>query len=272
MDLREKKALLRALHHEDRPLILPNAWDVASARALVAAGFPAIATASHAVAGSLGYEDGEGAPAEEMFAAAGRITRSVDVPVSVDAEAGYGLDGPRLAERLAAAGAAGCNVEDTVPAHRAEAAGASAAPPEPGGVPVRLLADVKRQAELIAALHEADPDLVINARDDAFASDALPGAPDEQRFDEAVTRARAYLDAGADVVYLIGVADEALIRRLVERVPGPINVMYRPGVPSLARLGELGVGRVTFGPGLHAATLKTLEGLAGRLRAGENPY
>ncbi len=193
------------------------------------------------------------------------------VPVSVDAEAGYGLDGAELAERLAAAGAAGCNIEDTVPARRAEPAGAPAAPPEPGEAPVRLLADVTRQAELIAALHEADPDLMINARADAFARGALPGASDAERLGEAVTRARAYLDAGTDCIYVIGVADEAPIRALVERIPGPVNVTYRPGAPPLARLAELGVGRVTFGPWLHDATVKTRESMAERLRAGENP-
>lgn len=272
MNLRDKKALLRALHHENRPLILPNAWDAASARVLVAAGFPAIATASHAVADSLGYEDGEGAPPEEMFAAAGRIARGVGVPVSVDAEAGYGLDGAELADRLTASGAAGCNIEDTVHARRARPADGPTAPPDEDGAPVRLLADVKLQAELIAELREADPDLVINARADTFLPGTLPGASAEERLDEAVTRARAYLDAGADAIYPIMASDERLIRALVERIPGPVNVLYRPGTPSLARLADLGVGRVTFGPGLHAATLKTLEGLAGRLRAGENPY
>lgn len=269
MNLRDKKALLRALHHEDRPLILPNAWDAASARVLVAAGFPAIATASHAVADSLGYEDGEGAPPEEMFAAAGRVARAVGVPVSVDAEAGYGLDGADLAGRLAAAGAAGCNIEDTVHARRSRPADGPAAP---GDTPVRLLADVKRQAELIAALRAADPDLVINARADTFVPGTLPGASDEERLDEAVTRAHAYPDAGADAIYPILVSDEAVIRALTERIPAPVNVLYRPGMPSLARLAELGVRRVTFGPGLHNAALKTLEGLAGRLYAGEDPY
>ena len=105
--------VLRRLHHGPAPLVLPNAWDAASARLVEAAGFPAVATGSAGVAASLGYEDNERAPVEEMLAAAGRICRAVSVPVTVDAEAGYGLPPDELAARLAAAGAAGCNVEDT---------------------------------------------------------------------------------------------------------------------------------------------------------------
>ncbi|GAA4617419.1 isocitrate lyase/phosphoenolpyruvate mutase family protein [Actinoallomurus liliacearum] len=261
MDLPAKKALLRALHEErpdDRglPLILPNAWDTASARVLVDAGFPAIATASHAVSASLGYGDGEEAPHEEMFAAAGRVTRGVDVPVSVDAEAGYGLPPAELAARLCDAGAAGCNLEDTV--HGAPDAG-------------RTLADVTAQAERIAALRDADRDLFINARVDAYADGVLPGASDAERLEEAVGRALAYLGAGADGVFVIMVSDEETIAKLADRIPAPLNVLYRPGMPSLARLGELGVRRVTFGPGLHRATLTLLAGLAERLHAGETP-
>lgn len=273
MNLTDKKTLLRRLHHEGRPLILPNVWDAASARVLALAGFPAIATASAAVAESLGYADEEGAPVGEMFAAAARVTRAIDVPVSVDAEAGYGLAGAELAARLREAGAAGCNIEDTVHARsapEADAAGteAASADAEDAVAPGHVLAGIEEQAGLIAALRKADPDLVVNARVDAF----LPAAPDEERLEEAVTRARAYLDAGADSIYPIMVSDESLIRTLVERIPGPVNILYRPGSPSLARLAELGVARVTFGPGLHRMTLTTLGDLAERLRAGNAPY
>ncbi|MCO5998963.1 isocitrate lyase/PEP mutase family protein [Actinoallomurus rhizosphaericola] len=261
MDLPGKKALLRALHEkhpDDRglPLILPNAWDAVSARVLVDAGFAAIATASAAVSASLGYGDGEAAPYAEMFAAAGRVTRAVDVPVSVDAEAGYGLPPAELADRLREAGAAGCNLEDT--AHGAPGAG-------------RVLADVAAQAERIAALRDADGELFINARVDVYATAALPDASDAERLEEAAGRARAYVDAGADGVFVIAVSDEKAIAELADRIPAPLNVLYRPGMPSLARLGELGVRRVTFGPGLQRATLTLLAGLAGRLHAGETP-
>src|SRR5438128_6711456 len=105
--------LLRSLHRPGDPLLLPNAWDVASARAVVAAGFPVVATTSGGVAQSLGYDDEERAPVGEMLAAAARIARSVEVPVTVDAESGYGLPPERLVDALLEAGAAGCNLEDT---------------------------------------------------------------------------------------------------------------------------------------------------------------
>src|SRR5215475_7391583 len=112
-DLNGRCDLLRSLHRAGDPLLLPNAWDVATARAVVAAGFPVVATTSGGVAASLGYEDHEGAPAGEMLDAAARIARGVDVPVTVDAEAGYGMTPAELVSSLRNAGAAGCNLEDT---------------------------------------------------------------------------------------------------------------------------------------------------------------
>src|SRR5215468_3911367 len=112
-DLRARCELLRSLHRRGDPLVLPNGWDVATAKAVVANGFPVDATTSWAVAAALGYDDGESAPADEMFAAAARIARNVDVPVTVDAEAGYGLQPAQLVAALRDAGAAGCNLEDT---------------------------------------------------------------------------------------------------------------------------------------------------------------
>src|SRR5919206_945223 len=112
-DLPGRCDLLRSLHEPGAPLLLPNAWDVATARAVVAAGFPAVATTSGGVAATLGYEDHEGAPADEMLAAAARIARGVEVPVTVDAEAGYGMQPADLVAALHDVGAAGCNLEDT---------------------------------------------------------------------------------------------------------------------------------------------------------------
>src|SRR3954452_569873 len=112
-DLESGCDLLRSLHRPGAPLLLPNAWDVATARAVAAAGFPVVATTSGGVAASLGYDDHEGAPPDEMFAAAARIARGVDVPVTVDAEAGYGMGPAELVDALRSAGAAGCNLEDS---------------------------------------------------------------------------------------------------------------------------------------------------------------
>jgi 2-methylisocitrate lyase-like PEP mutase family enzyme len=240
-DLKTHAELLRKLHHGDQMLVLPNVWDAASAAIVAEAGFPAVATASAAVTAMLGYPDGEGAPWQEMFAAAGRVARAVSVPVTVDAEAGYGLQPRELVDRLLEIGAVGCNLEDTD--HRA------------GG-----LADAGRQAELLAAVRAAADDagvpIVINARTDVF----LPPsgiAPDE-RVAEAIDRGRRYLNAGADCIYPIGVSDERDIATLVAELPGPINANTRAGL-DLARLRELGVARVSYGPRLYREALANLK-------------
>src|SRR3954470_2939084 len=152
--------LLRSLHTPGSPLLLPNAWDAPTARAVVAAGFPVVATGSVGVAASLGYEDHE-APGDEMLAAAARIARGVEVPVTVDAEAGYGMEPAELVAALRAAGAVGCNLEDTD--HTAHG-----------------LRDPDRQAEWLGAVRQAASDdgypLVINARVDSFFGPLLAGA------------------------------------------------------------------------------------------------
>jgi 2-methylisocitrate lyase-like PEP mutase family enzyme len=250
----EKAELLRSLHHGTRPLVLPNAWDVASARLVEAAGFPVVATGSAAVAASLGFDDHERAPVDEMLAAAERICNAVGVPVTVDAEAGYGLEPGELAERLLDAGAVGCNLEDTD--HGADG-----------------LVDAAAHAERIAAVKAAararGVELVVNARVDVFIGEW--GAPAE-RPDETLRRGRLYLEAGADCVYPIVVVDENVIRRLVDELGGPVNVLLRPGAPPLRRLEELGVARISLGPGLHrlaeAATREILDGIA----AGRDPF
>src|ERR671918_2855924 len=160
-DLQSRCDLLRSLHRPGDPLLLPNAWDVATARAVVAAGYPVVATTSGGVAPTLGYEDHEGAPAEEMLAAAARIARGVDVPVTVDAEAGYGMEPAELVAALRSAGAAGCNLEDSD-----HAAGS--------------LRDLDQHVEWLMAVREAASDdgypLVINARVDVFFAPYLAGA------------------------------------------------------------------------------------------------
>src|SRR4051812_22778647 len=112
-DLPSRCDLLRSLHRAGAPLLLPNAWDVATARAVVAAGFPVVATTSAGMAATLGYEDHERAPADEMLGAAARVARGVEVPVTVDAEGGYGMEPAALVAALRGAGAAGCNLEDS---------------------------------------------------------------------------------------------------------------------------------------------------------------
>src|SRR3954449_5521249 len=160
-DLQSRCDLLRSLHRPGEPLLLPNAWDVATASAVVAAGFPVVATTSAGVAAALGYEDHERAPADEMLAAAARMIRGVDVPATVDAEAGYGMEPAELVAALRNAGAAGCNLEDTDHAT--------------GG-----LRDTDGQAEWLRAVRQAASEdgypLVINARIDVFLGRLLAGA------------------------------------------------------------------------------------------------
>ncbi|GAA4529820.1 isocitrate lyase/PEP mutase family protein [Amycolatopsis samaneae] len=242
---------LRALHVPGKPLVLPNAWDVDTARLVEQAGFPVVATSSVAVAAALGYPDGEAAPVDEMFAAAARIARAVSVPVTVDAESGYGLAAPELAERLVDAGAAGLNFEDTD--HVA------------GGV-----RPVEAQAARVADLRKAAGDaLVINARVDVFL-----GAEDENAvLDDAIARAKAYLAAGADCVYPILVRSPEVLGEFVRAVaPGAVNVSALPGGPGIAALAELGVARISLGAGLWRHTQAHIRSVLGDLADGTLPY
>ncbi|MFI1680977.1 isocitrate lyase/phosphoenolpyruvate mutase family protein [Streptomyces sp. NPDC020607] len=244
-------ATLRALHHgraPGDPLVLPGPWDAASARVFEEAGYEALATPSAAIALSLGYEDGQ-VPPKEMFEAVGRITRAVGVPVTMDAETGYGLTAKELVERLLEAGAVGCNLEDSY-----EGAGAGA-----GGGSTGVLRDPREQADWLARVREAAGDhLVVNARVDTF----VRGVADPER---AIERARLYVAAGADCVYPILAPPEA-IPVLRAGIEGPLNVLALPDGPSLRELGELGATRVTFGPGLLRRTMAALRDITDGLR------
>jgi 2-methylisocitrate lyase-like PEP mutase family enzyme len=221
MDQREKADLFRRLHLEPPLLVLPNAWDVASAKVLAAVpGCRALATTSAAVARSLGFEDGEQAPRDVMVVAAGRIAAAVELPVSADLEAGYG-DPVGTARAAWDAGLVGINFEDS-----------------PGDV----LLPIDEQAAHIAAIRAAVPELVVNARVDVFVN----GTGDVE---EAVERGNVYLRAGADCVYPI-LCPPAAIAELAGRIDGPINVLVERGVPEPADLQALGVARLTWGGGL----------------------
>jgi 2-methylisocitrate lyase-like PEP mutase family enzyme len=242
-DLAAKAELLRRLHDGPEMLVLPNAWDAASARAIEAAGFPAVATSSGAIASSLGFADSDSMPVEEAFTAVRRIADAVSVPVTADLEAGYQLEPTELVARMLEAGAVGCNLEDTD--HHGG----------PGLVPP------SRHAELVAAVkraaRERGVDIVLNARVDVFRSEAARARPDEA-LPEALERGRRYVDAGADCVFPIRLADEEVIGALVAGVGAPLNVLAAPPAPPLARLAELGVARVTFGSGQFRAAQTAL--------------
>jgi 2-methylisocitrate lyase-like PEP mutase family enzyme len=249
---------LRELHQPGDPLVLANIWDAASAWLAETAGFHAVATSSGAVAESLGYADHEGAPADEMFAAAARIASSVSVPVTVDAESGYQLPAQRFADRLLATGAVGCNLEDTD--HRT-------------GRLVDIAEQVAWLSDVRAAAADAGVRLVLNARIDVFLrAYATSSKPDERALlGAALRRAEAYLDAGVDCVYPILVRQPDTIEGFVAGVQRrPVNIAYLRDGLNPASLGELGVARVSLGTSLWRATQAWLTDQLTRLAEGQS--
>lgn len=239
----EKAEIFRALHRVPEILVLPNVWDCASARIVEDAGFPAIATSSAGVANALGYADGEHITATEMLAAVKRIARCVHVPVTADLEGGY-QDIAATAAGLVASGAIGLNLEDA------------------GGDSAQLAA---RVATVRRVGRDLGVNLVINARTDLYL-DRI-GDP-ASRFDRACDRLRAYIDAGADCVFVPGVADEETIGRFVEALHFPLNVLATAGTPPIPRLQELGVARVSAGSALARAALGLTRRIARELKTG----
>ncbi|WP_313695154.1 isocitrate lyase/PEP mutase family protein [Halorarum halobium] len=236
----------------DGPLVLPNAWDAASAIVYETLGFAAVGSSSAGVAASLGLPDGEVVGRDEMLAAVGRMADAVDLPVSADVEAGYG-DGPEaVAETVRLtieAGAVGVNLEDGT------------------GDPDDPLVDVETHAAKIRAAREAAEEagipLAINGRTDVFWSEVGDGA---DRVARTVERANAYREAGSDCLFVPGVTDPEEIEALVDGIDGPINVLGGPGAPSVPELGNLGVARVSVGSGPMRATLVHLRDVGEELR------
>lgn len=253
-EVADKARRLRSLHVPGHPVVLPNAWDVSSARVFEKEAFPALATSSSAVARSLGYKDGEETPASEMFAAVQRITRAVGLPVTADVERGYGLDPPQLVKRLVDAGAAGCNLEDSDPR---------------SGEMIGVQTQAAWLREVVDAAEAAGVPLVVNARIDVHLREW--GSP-EERLPAAVARARAYLGAGATCVYPIGLTSLDQIEELAGAVEGPVNVVFLPNGPSIEDLARAGVARVSFGGGLHQAMHYVLRRVATRIKEGGDPY
>jgi 2-methylisocitrate lyase-like PEP mutase family enzyme len=250
--MRDKAARLRALHKAPPILVLPNAWDAASARVFEAEGFPAIATTSAGVAAALGYPDGGIVPTREMIEAVARIARAVDIPVTADIEHAYGSTPDAVAEvvlRVIAAGAVGINIEDLVPG------GADLEP-----IPLQ----VDKIKTIAKAAANSGVRVVINARTDVF----LGGfGASEARLGVAIDRGRAFLDAGADCVFVPGVRDRDTISSLVQGIGGPVNILATKGVPPIADLEALGVARVTVGSGPMRAALAVARDVARELKS-----
>lgn len=249
-----KAQLLNSLHVPGTPLIVTNVWDAISAATVAKApGVKAIATASHAVSFARGVEDGEGLSVEQALETASIVASAVELPVSVDFEKGYSPDAAGVqanVERLIATGAVGINIEDSI------------------GAPKAPLFDIETAAARVAAARAAADatgiPLVINARVDTLAGGG--------EWDDAVTRANAYLDAGADVIFFLGLSDEAKVERAIAEVNGRISVIGHPGAVPLKRLAELGISRVSFGPFSLGLVLSHLQDAATHLTAlGDYP-
>ena len=241
---KEKAEDFRALHHGKRILILPNGWDVPSARVFEDAGFPAVATSSAGMLVSLGYPDGEVVGRDEFVSAVERIAQVLSVPVSADIVAGFGKTTKEVVAIVRAilkTGAVGINVEDFAHA-------------------TKKLYPVERQIENVKAIRElaetSRVPLVINARTDAL---RFAEGDEEARVKEAIRRATAYRDAGADCVYPMGLIDATSIARFVKALDFPINVMVRKGLPPVSELQRLGVARVSFGPTASYAAMGLLK-------------
>lgn len=256
MDARTQKQhaeTFRHLHKEGDPLVLFNAWDVASAKA-IAKTSPAIATSSGAVAASLGYADGEAVPFDTVTGFVTRLAAAVPVPVSVDLEAGYGDTpeaGAASVTEILKAGAIGINLEDGLAEGR------------------RQLVDPARHAAKIEAVREAarafGVELFINARTDPF---LLKFGPPEECLKEAARRAEVYAAAGADGIFVPGLTDLRLIESFVRLMPLPVNVMVTQGTPGITDLARAGVRRVSLGPWPMLAAMRAVGETAAEVASG----
>jgi 2-methylisocitrate lyase-like PEP mutase family enzyme len=253
LEQRRKAAAFRQMHTHGDVLLLPNVWDVASARIIEDAGFPAIATSSAGIAFAQGFPDGQKIPPARMLAVIADIASAVKAPVTADIEAGYGRrpeDAGRTARQVIEAGAVGLNFEDAT------------------GDTKQQLFDLPLQLEKIRAIRETGESLgvplVINARTDVY---LLQVGEAVTRYDEALRRLSAFRDTGADCVFVPGVVDLATIRRFVRDLHCPINILAVPGSPPISQLKDAGVRRISLGSGPMRAALGLLRGLAEELKS-----
>ncbi len=250
---KEKADVLLSLHRNGKLLVLPNVWNPIGARILEKKGFPAVATASAAISASLGYQDGEKIKRSTAIDLIGRIARRVDVPVTADIETGYAECLSELevtAQQVVDSGAVGVNIEDGL---------------EWGGA----LRSIEDQCQRIATLRQyADRrgvHLVINARTDSFVSSLFTNK--EEAMEEAVARAKAFAEAGADCFYPIGPGDEATVRLLRARIKSLINILVSPTAAPLSVMQEIGVNRVSFGPYIFRSLIRKFANIADVLLA-----
>ncbi|MBI5840609.1 MAG: isocitrate lyase/phosphoenolpyruvate mutase family protein [Chloroflexi bacterium] len=249
---KSKARVFLSLHTNGELLVLPNIWNPIGARVLEAKGYPAVATASAAIAESLGYADGENIKLETMLDILFRISRSVSVPVTADIEAGYSDSLDSLKETISQViqtGVVGINIEDSL---------------VEGG----SLRSAAEQCERIAAIREAASaqglHLVINARVDGFLSDSFKS--EKEKIEGTVTRARLYAEAGADCIYPIGPGDHKTLDMLRKRISTPLNVLASSKALGLTELHQLGINRVSFGPYIFRSCLSKFTDIADELK------
>jgi 2-methylisocitrate lyase-like PEP mutase family enzyme len=241
-----KANILKNLHIKGDPLILFNIWDAGSAQAIQSVGSKVIATGSWSVAASHGCEDGEKVPFDLVLANLKRIIASVDLPVTIDLEGGYGQSPTEVQEnvtKVIEAGAVGINFEDQIV----------------GGKELYSIEDQCKRIKAVreAAEHTSIP-IFINARTDIFLK-VDPANHNNEHLEEVILRASAYAESGASGFFAPGLRDAKYIERLCELSPIPVNIMVLPDTPSSKQLAELGVARISYGPGPYAQVLDTIK-------------
>jgi 2-methylisocitrate lyase-like PEP mutase family enzyme len=246
---REHAGAFQRLHVKGHPVVLYNIWDAGTAQAAARGGAKAIATGSWSVAAAHGFEDGEQIPLENALANLREIVAAVQIPVTLDLEAGYGTTPDAVAAtvtRALQAGAIGCNLEDQI-------IGADGLYP---------IADQAARVRAVrAAADRAEIPFFINARTDLFLK-ADPASHDAALVRAALERARAYAAAGASGFFAAGLVDETLIATVCQECPLPVNILVRPNSPPNTRLAALGVARISYGPGPYRVAMQSVEAAA----------
>lgn len=247
--LKARAETLLALHRPGDPVVLPTVWDAWSARLAEGAGFAALTVGSHPVADSIGKADNEGMTFDDLITRVAQITSATELPVSVDIESGYAEAPARLIEGLLSVGAVGLNIEDTVHSE--------------GG----RLRSPDEHAELVGALRSAADaagvHVVVNARTDLF---LRQDGDEADRVDRAIARLRLAADAGADVLYPVGLHGPETMQRLTSELPLPVNAIGAPDKADPASYGPLGVARISFGPFWQAALAERAKEILARWR------
>ena len=247
-----KAKIFRDLHHNGKLLVLPNIWEPLGAALIENLGFPAIATASASIAFTNGYDDGENISFNDLIKLLEKITAAVDIPVTADIESGYANTETELSkniERLIQSGIVGINIEDY---NKKE----------------DTFFDVERQCERIRLIRNISADngvpLFINARTDVYSK--AQHLTDKEKFEEAVKRGRAYMQAGSDCFFPLAIKNREDIQQLITELHCPVNIIAVPGLPDLQTLQDLGVARVSLGPSLLKIAIRAMKEMALKLK------